>query len=130
MITDINTSQQKIAKLSTSTAKLLKVLQNRIEEVAKETQGHSKYIWKTLQFLSDLKHAPESPDQFVQHFHNWFRLRGVKSQAENFKEECTSKLHGSTQKKGGGGYWGSTQPSDTHFKPQKAKKKGGGGYWG
>ena len=49
---------------------------------------------------------------------------------QNFKEECTSKLHGSTQKKGGGGYWGSTQPSDTHFKPQKAKKKGGGGYWG
>ena len=91
VITDINTSQQKIAKLTTSTAKLLKVLQNRIEEVAKETQGHSKYILKTLQFLSDLKHAPESPDQFVQHFHNWFRLRGVKSQAENFKEECTSK---------------------------------------
>ena len=55
------------------------MLSERVAILLSYIQGHSKYIWKTLQFLSDLKHAPESPDQFVQHFHNWFRLREVKS---------------------------------------------------
>ena len=54
-------------------------LSERIAVLLSYTVKHSDFTGNILYFLSDMKKAPKSPNQFVQQFHNWVKLRSLDS---------------------------------------------------
>ena len=85
----------------------IKTLSEGIATLLSYTVKNSEFISNISQFLSDIGKASNSPNQFVQHFHKWFKLRNFDSGADSFGKHCSH-------------FYIITQTFNSHFEPQKS----------
>ena len=85
----VNTLETRMQNTATSQRDITS-LSEKIAVLLSYTVQHFDFTARILYFLTDIGtgrgEPPTSPNQFLQTFHKWFKLRKIHSQEENFRK--------------------------------------------